>query len=130
MKINNKFAIGCLVQWYEIDMVEEYVNSVEQALNELENSENVTVDFTFTTNQELEKIKKNIDINVLRFKFQNMMKKFKNNVEWRVTNELTTIADYRRWFNDYYCEKVDVLMWGETDALIPRQTFQILDNFF
>jgi len=128
LKINNKFAIGCLVQWYEIDMVEEYVNSVEQALNELENSENVTVDFTFTTNQELEKIKKNIDINVLRFKFQNMMKKFKNNVEWRVTNELTTIADYRRWFNDYYCEKVDVLMWGETDALIPRQTFQILDN--
>jgi len=36
LKINNKFAIGCLVQWYEIDMVEEYVNSVEQALNELE----------------------------------------------------------------------------------------------
>ena len=56
------------------------------------------------------------------------MKDFDGDVEWRVTDELVTIADYRRWFNDYYCEKVDVLMWGETDALIPKQTFQILDN--
>tara|TARA_B100001778_G_scaffold328326_1_gene327641 strand:+ start:35 stop:742 length:708 start_codon:yes stop_codon:yes gene_type:complete len=39
-----------------------------------------------------------------------------------------TIADYRRDFNDNYCVKVDVLMWGESDSLIPRQTFQILDN--
>jgi len=39
-----------------------------------------------------------------------------------------TIADYRRDFNDNYCTKVDVLMWGESDSLIPRQTFQILDN--
>jgi hypothetical protein len=45
-----------------------------------------------------------------------------------ITNDLYTIADYRRWFNDYFCEKVDVLMWGESDSLIPRQTFQILDN--
>ena len=39
-----------------------------------------------------------------------------------------TIADYRRDFNDKYCTEVDVLMWGESDSLIPRQTFQILDN--
>ena len=37
MKLNNKFAIGCLVQWYEINMVEEYVESVKQAINHLEN---------------------------------------------------------------------------------------------
>mgnify|MGYP001232938522 CR=1 FL=1 len=41
---------------------------------------------------------------------------------------LYTIANYRRDFNDEYCTKTDVLMWGETDALIPRQTFQILDS--
>jgi hypothetical protein len=41
---------------------------------------------------------------------------------------LYTIANYRRDFNDVYCTKTDVLMWGETDALIPRQTFQILDS--
>jgi hypothetical protein len=38
-----------------------------------------------------------------------------------------TIADYRRWFLDYYCDKVDVLVQGETDSLIPRQTFTVLD---
>jgi len=128
MKINNKFAIGCLVQWYEIEIIEEYITSVKQALNEVENKKNVIIDFTFTTNQKLEKIDNDIDINTLRFKFQNMMKDFDGDVEWRVTDELVTIADYRRWFNDYYCEKVDVLMWGETDALIPKQTFQILDG--
>ena len=128
MKINNKFAIGCLVQWYEIEIIEEYISSVKQALNEVENKKNVIIDFTFTTNQTLEKINSDTDINTLRFKFQNMMKDFDGDVEWRVTDELVTIADYRRWFNDYYCEKVDVLMWGETDALIPKQTFEILDG--
>jgi len=41
---------------------------------------------------------------------------------------LVTIADYRRGFNDDYCDKADVLLWGESDALIPKQTFVILDN--
>ncbi len=128
IKINNKFAIGCLVQWYEIEIIEEYVNSVKKSLKQIENTENIIVDFTFTTNQKLEKIENSVDINTLRFKFQNIMKDFNIDVQWRVTDELVTIADYRRWFNDYYCEKVDVLMWGETDSLIPTQTFEILDN--
>ena len=43
-------------------------------------------------------------------------------------NGIYTIADYRREFNEKYCEETEVLMWGESDSLIPRQTFQILDN--
>ena len=128
MKINNKFAIGCLVQWYEIEQIGEYIESVKQSLEQIENPENIIIDFTFTVSQKLEKIQSDIDINILRFKFQNMMKDFDMDIQWRVTDDLVTIADYRRWFNDYYCEKVDVLMWGETDALIPKQTFLILDN--
>jgi len=42
--------------------------------------------------------------------------------------QIYTIADYRREFNDKYCDKVDVLMWGETDSILPKQTFQVLDN--
>ena len=128
IKLKNKFAIGCLVQWYEIEIIEEYINSVKKALKQVDNTENVLVDFTFTTNQKLETIEESVDINTLRFKFQNMVKEIDGNVEWRVTDELVTIADYRRWFNDYYCNKVDVLMWGETDSLIPTQTFEILDG--
>ena len=127
MEIKNKFAIGCLVQWYEIKIVEEYIESVNQSLSEIDNSENIIIDFTFTTNQDLEKIDDEHEINALRFKFQDMVKNINGNVEWRVTDELHTIADYRRDFNDKYCEEVDVLMWGESDSLIPKQTFQVLD---
>mgnify|MGYP007000069764 len=42
--------------------------------------------------------------------------------------DIYTIADYRREFNEKYCEEVDILMWGESDSLIPKQTFEILDN--
>ena len=28
IKLKNKFAIGCIVQWYEIEMVEEYFQCV------------------------------------------------------------------------------------------------------
>ena len=42
--------------------------------------------------------------------------------------DIYTIADYRREFNEKYCEEVDILMWGESDSLIPNQTFEILDN--
>ena len=53
MKLNNKFAIGCLVQWYEINMIEEYVESVKQAINHLENKDNVIVNFKLVINQDL-----------------------------------------------------------------------------
>ena len=127
IELKNKFAIGCLVQWYEIKIIEEYIESVKSSLSEIDNKENIIIDFTFVTNQDLEKIDDEHEINALRFKFQNMMQDFDTDVEWRVTDELHTIADYRRDFNDKYCEKVDVLMWGESDALIPEQTFKILD---
>jgi len=124
-KLENKFAIGCLVQWYEIEIIEEYVESLKQSLSQIDNRENVIVDFKLVINQELEKIDETkITIDEIITRFEKMIDGF----ELDVTEELVTIADYRRWFNDYYCDKVDVLMWGETDALLPKQTFEILDN--
>ena len=126
MKINNKFAIGCLVQWYEIDIIEEYINSVKQSLEQIDNPENIKVNFTLTKNQDLEKIDENqIDMNTIEKRFESMME---SSWSWRITDTLVTIADYRREFNDRYCEEVDVLMWGESDALIPSQTWEVLDN--
>ena len=34
--MKTKIAIGCLVQWYECDIIEEYVNSLKDALKEYE----------------------------------------------------------------------------------------------
>ena len=55
MKINNKFAIGCLVQWYEIELVEEYLQSVKNAVEIIDNKENVIIDLYFNCSQALEK---------------------------------------------------------------------------
>jgi hypothetical protein len=41
---------------------------------------------------------------------------------------LVTIADYRREFNEKYCDRADVVIWGESDSILPRQMFPILDN--
>ena len=30
--MKTKFAIGCLVQWYECDIIEEYVDSLKDAM--------------------------------------------------------------------------------------------------
>ena len=50
-----KFAIGCLVQWYESEMISEYVSSIRAAIETYDKSK-VKIDFSLITNQKLEKI--------------------------------------------------------------------------
>jgi hypothetical protein len=142
--LKTKFAIGCLVQWYEIEMVEEYFDSVAHALYQARNSYDITVDVCFNMSQGLEKIdsaqaiqmqslKPGIQpLDAIKHKFLYYIK-FLSQYSWikhRFYEEDApyTIADYRREFNDKYCEQVDILMWGESDSLIPRHTFEVLDN--
>ena len=54
--LNNKFAIGCIVQWYEIEMVEEYLQSVKNAIEPIENKKNVILDCYLNVDQSLEQI--------------------------------------------------------------------------
>ena len=142
-KLNNKFAIGCLIQWYEIEIVEEYLRSVKKSLDNIENKRNVTIDLYFNDSQVLEKIDKNkISMIEIKSKYQMMLYDifnydfdFDESDDYKIklheskhNKEIHTIADYRREFNDKYCEEVDVLMWGETDSILPKQTFEVLDN--
>tara|TARA_Y100000593_G_scaffold93070_1_gene186627 strand:+ start:1365 stop:2381 length:1017 start_codon:yes stop_codon:yes gene_type:complete len=143
-KLSNKFAIGCLIQWYEIELVEEYLQSVKNAVDRIENKHDVIIDLYFNTDETLEKLDKD-KINMVGIcgKFNKMLKDIFDYDDDTVDlvgcdyniklshpgySILYTIADYRRDFNNTYCDEVDVLMWGETDSLIPRQTFEILDN--
>ena len=134
MKLNNKFAIGCLVQWYEVELIEEYISSLKSALKVLENPINVTIDICWNMSQALEKIDTTkISFDELESKLTSMSSELRNytkvqEIVYRDDKQPYSIADYRRDFNDKYCTEVDVLMWGESDSLIPRQTFQILDN--
>ena len=55
--MKTKFAIGCLVQWYEIKIIKEYIDSLSDALEFYKsNTSDVIVDFTLSLNQDLEKI--------------------------------------------------------------------------
>jgi hypothetical protein len=126
--MKTKFAIGCLVQWYEIEIIEEYIDSLKDAIEYCKDKD-IILDFTFVTNQDLEKIEGNDMINIVA-RWRNIMKSLKSdgfNINDRFEYRLHTIADYRRQFNDTYCEKVDVLVWGESDMLAPKQMFQVLD---
>jgi len=125
-----KFAVGCFVQWYEIEIIPEYIDSLVKAVNHY-GKDHMLIDFTLSTNQDLEKIvnsKSMLDI-VNSFNLQmDKLADFNTNIE--ITNELTTIADYRRRFNSNYATKADVLMWGESDMLIPRVAFEVQDNLY
>jgi hypothetical protein len=121
--MKTKFAIGCLVQWYEAEIIGEYIETLKEAINVYDGQ--VIVDFTIVVNEDLEKC-----INVEKKKecikkIESLLKDFD---QYRIEHNLHTIADYRRKFNEEYCDEVDVLMWGESDALIPQQTFNVLDN--
>ena len=126
--MKTKFAIGCLVQWYEIEIIEEYIDSLKDAIDYSENKD-IILDFTFVTNQDLEKIEGNDMINIVA-RWRAITESLKSdgfNVNARFEYRLHTIADYRRTFNIEYCDLVDVLVWGESDMLAPKQMFQVLD---
>ena len=126
-----KFAIGCLVQWYESEMISEYVSSIRAAIETYDKSK-VKIDFSLITNQKLEKFDgKDYEfewvLNKIITEFE-YMKRDGYNVSITTHSELYSIADYRRDFNEKYCEEVDVLIWGESDMLAPKQMFVILDQ--
>ncbi len=121
--MKTKFAIGCLVQWYECDIIEEYVESLKDAIKNYDGE--IITDFTIITNEDLEKCisaerkKECIEkIGSILLDFENV----------RFMRDLHTIADYRREFNERYCDEVDVLVWGESDAILPNQMFTVLNN--
>lgn len=119
--MKTKFAIGCLVQWYEVDIIGEYVESLKDTIDHYDGQ--VIVDFMIVGNQDLEKCVSKEQMSKCIEKIESICNV--GNVQY--TEDLYTIADYRREFNDKYCDIVDVLVWGESDMLAPKQMFQVLD---
>ena len=120
--MKTKFAIGCLVQWYESEIINEYISTLDKAINNYDGE--VIVDITVCVNQELEKAESIQKLKECIRKINKDTKPFSINIEYGIH----TIAEYRRNFNENFCEKADVLVWGESDMLVPSQTFTILDG--
>ena len=132
--MKTKFAIGCLIQWYECDIIGEYTDSLKDAAVEEYDGE-VIIDFTVVINEDLEKCidKKTKDECIKKIKEafkglpDNSAQGVRTKINW-VRNEIYSIADYRRDFNNKYCDHADVLIWGESDAILPKQMFIVLDQ--
>lgn len=121
--MNTKFAIGCLIQWFECDMIEDYIDSLKDAINQYKGE--ILVDFTVCLNQDLEKCISEEQLKTCESKIGNQILDVR--FETKFTRDLITIADYRREFNQKYCTQADVLVWGESDMLVPKQMFTVLD---
>jgi len=118
---NTKFAIGCLVQWYEIEILPEYIDTLLEAIDAYDKN-SVMIDLKLVTNQELEQLDNPDRLAYILSQFDKQVEKLKGyRANVLIDKSLITIADYRREFNSTYCELADVLIWGETDMLVPKQ---------
>ena len=120
VKILNKFAIGCIVQWYEIEIVESYLQSVKNAVDQIENKKNVIIDLQLDCSQSLEKVdKKQTTISDIKERYRHLLRdifgydegfdgtilgcdyNIKSEIN-SISGNLFTISDYRRTFNDIF----------------------------
>ena len=133
MIIKNKYAIGVHVMFYEIEILNEYVDGILNMLSTIDNKNNIYIDFAFNISQFFEKIDTNIiSKSDLINKFTLEYNRIPNDVNKTCKiiendNEFYTQTNYRREFNTEYCYKVDYLIWGETDSLIPKQSILALE---
>lgn len=137
MKLQNKYVIGTLVMWYEIEMLEEHIDACVQMLNDVENPENVTFHYCFNSQEYLERIDTSIhgtSSNVTRGRFLDQMERLERLgcnvqiVQKRKYDPFFNIARFRRTLNFEYCEQVDYVLWGETDSLWPKQTLWLIEG--
>jgi len=147
MKLKNKYAIGTLVQFYELEMLDEHIHSCVKMLEGIENKENVTFVFAFSTQEYLEKIdwdyfkEKYPSIFWIKGNHLNLQNVFEHKVgvkgiynanirfEFKTNaNEFYNIAAFRRDFCWEWQDKADLILWGETDSLWPSKTFELLED--
>ena len=128
MKLNNKYIIGCHVMFYEIDMVEEYLNSVHLALQDIENKENVKVEMMWNLSQYFEECESGEKLFEIKQRINDLENKYGfYSLFYEQNDKPYTMADYRRELNNQ-CNECDYVIWGESDCLMPRQMFRVLEQ--
>ena len=134
MKLKNKYIIGTHIMFFEIDMIGEQTKSIINAINTVDNPENITIDYYFNMSEYFEKIDRSqISPSKLEKLFLLEIEKLKNtgcNVTYTIykDNDPITMVDYRRDLNYNSCTKYDYVIWGESDMLVPKEIFQALEQ--
>lgn len=130
-----KIAIGCLIQWYEADIVEEYFSSLSKAIQYAKDQDvdmQVVVDLKISTSTYLEQpvTEDTVDKCVQKIIECNKRYNLPEPVVVDNVKYLYSIGEYRHYFNAEMCTKVDVLVWGESDMLVPREMFTAIYNLY
>jgi len=135
MKVHNKYIIGTHIMFYEIDMVKEHIQSLINAVNTVENKDNITIDLFYNISEFFEKInREEISKDDLITKFLSLVKTVEStgcNVTYKIyedDDKPITMVDYRRDLNYHGCVDNDYVIWGESDALLPKEAFSTLDS--
>jgi len=125
MKLENRYIIGCHCMFYEIDMVEEYLNSLKLAMEDIENKENIKVEMMWNMSEYFEQCETTKSI---YSKIEKLERKYNfDSLFYEDNDNPYTMADYRRDLNNK-CNAFDYVIWGESDCLMPRQTFGVLEQ--
>lgn len=134
MEISNKYIIGTHVMFYEIDMIQEFMQSLKQSIEVITNPQNITVDFVFNLCEYFGKIDTlEVSKEELKSRFAQHLKVFDGldidlQVSYYDKEEPYTMIDYRRDLNYNSCRTHDFIIWGESDSLLPKQTFAALEG--
>ena len=135
MVLTNKYVIGTNIMWFEIEMYEDFIKGLVNLLDtNIENKENVIIDLCLNLSQHLEKLDTDkITEDEIIEKFYKGREKilqlgYEVNTFQVEKDEFYFHADYRRDLNYNYCNKVDYVMWGETDSFFPKEAFEALEN--
>lgn len=123
--------------FYEIELLHTYIDGIINTMETVDNPENVYLDFTFNTSQFFEKIDTSqVSEGTLRSRFLTEIARLTSDVvslekcEWRIISDddnVYTQTNYRRELNTKYCSLTDYIIWGETDSILPKETFSSLE---
>ena len=134
MKIKKKYIIGTHVMFYEIEALKDFVQSYKNAIDEVENKENVTFELFFNMSEIFESIDTDqISKDELKHKFHSICNELEEN-GYPITRKVYedkkpySIGSYRRDLNDEGCEDNDFVIWGETDMLFPKELFHSIET--
>jgi len=136
MILNNTYKIGTMVMFYEIDAAKDFTNSVKNACIDIENKENIEVEYLLNMSE----LTETIDINQITK--EELLQKFLNNcvsplnsigikVIYKIHEDnksIYSIGSYRRDLNYFNCTKFDYIVWGESDCMMPKQYFEAVEQ--
>jgi hypothetical protein len=134
MIVENKYALGIHIMFYEIELVNEYINNLLNLISTVDNKQNIYFDFAFNVSQFFEKIDTSkITKSELVSRFVEQYSRLPDSINKTYTiidndEQFYTQTNYRREFNTKYCYLVDYLIWGETDSFIPKEAIIALER--